>query len=60
LRACPASSSAGTGSADITVCHFGHSLLPIVIAIGPGRAMGLVGQGLAAATIANRAARLLR
>ena len=32
----------------------------IVIAIGPGRALGFVRQGLAAATIANRAARLLR
>jgi hypothetical protein len=32
----------------------------IVVAMGPGRVLGLVGQGLAAATIANRAARLLR
>ena len=32
----------------------------IVLAIGPGRALGLVRQGLAAATLADRAARLLR
>ncbi len=32
----------------------------IFVAIGPGRALGLVSRGLAAATIANRAARLLR
>jgi len=32
----------------------------IAVAIGPGRALGLVRQGLLAATIANRAARLLR
>ena len=32
----------------------------LVLAIGPGRALGLVRQGLLAATIANRAARLLR
>ena len=34
--------------------------LAIVVAVGPGRALGLVRQGLLAATIANRAARLLR
>jgi hypothetical protein len=32
----------------------------IVLAVGPGRALGLVRQGLLAATIANRAARLVR
>jgi hypothetical protein len=32
----------------------------VVLAIGPGRALGLVRQGLLAATVANRAARLLR
>jgi len=32
----------------------------IAVAIGPSRALGLVRQGLLAATIANRAARLLR
>ena len=32
----------------------------IAIAIGPGRVLGLVRQGLVAATIANRASRLLR
>jgi len=32
----------------------------IVFALGPGRALGLVRQGLVAATIANRASRLLR
>ena len=35
LRAWPSSTSASTGSADITVSHFGHSVLPIVIATGP-------------------------
>jgi hypothetical protein len=29
--------SSETGSADITVCHFGHSLLPIMIASGEPR-----------------------
>jgi len=32
----------------------------IVLAIGPGRALGLFRRGLVAATIADRAARLLR
>jgi hypothetical protein len=32
----------------------------ILVAIGPGRALGLVRQGLVAATIASRAVRLLR
>lgn len=32
----------------------------IVLAMGPARALGLVRQGLVAATVANRAARLLR
>ena len=32
----------------------------LVLALGPGRALGLVRQGLVAATIANRAARLMR
>ena len=31
----PVSSSLSTGSADITCSHFGHSVLAIVIAIGP-------------------------
>ena len=35
LRASPSSSSAGTGSALMTRCHFGHSLLPMRMAIGP-------------------------
>ena len=35
LRARPASSSASTGSADITVSHLGHSVLPTRTAIGP-------------------------
>ena len=34
LRACAASSSGSTGSAAITVRHFGHSELPIRIATG--------------------------
>ena len=34
LRACAASTSASTGSAAMTVCHFGHSLLPTRIATG--------------------------
>jgi hypothetical protein len=32
----------------------------IFLAVGPGRALGLARQGLAAATLANRAARLMR
>jgi hypothetical protein len=32
----------------------------VVLAVGPGRALGLVRQGLVAATLANRAARLMR
>jgi hypothetical protein len=32
----------------------------IVLVVGPGRVLGLVRQGLVAATIAERAARLLR
>ena len=35
LRACAASRSGSTGSAAITVSHFGHSLLPTSIATGP-------------------------
>ena len=35
LRACAASRSASTGSADITVSHFGHSVLPTRTATGP-------------------------
>ena len=34
LRAREASSASSTGSADITACHLGHSLLPTSIAIG--------------------------
>lgn len=32
----------------------------LLLALGPGRALGLVRQGLVAATLANRAARLMR
>ena len=35
LRAWPSSTSGSTGSADMTVVHFGHSVLPICTAIGP-------------------------
>ncbi len=35
LRARPARVSAGTGSALMTCCHFGHSVLPIRMATGP-------------------------
>ena len=35
LRARPAISSGSTGSAAITVSHFGHSVLPMRIATGP-------------------------
>src|SRR5580700_5348148 len=37
FRARPASSSASTGSADMTASHLGHSVLAILIATGPPR-----------------------
>src|SRR5215472_3638613 len=35
FRAWPASSSSATGSADMTVAHLGHSVLPMRMATGP-------------------------
>src|SRR5690606_2438525 len=37
LRATPSSSSAGTGSGDMTFSHLGHSVLPTSMATGPPR-----------------------
>ena len=37
--ACPASTASSTGSADMTVSHLGHSVLAILIAIGPPSVM---------------------
>lgn len=58
---------AGAARADriITVAQRFTPLLlvagaALALAMGPGRLLGLVRQGLVAATIANRAARLMR
>ena len=67
IAAAQATIDAGAARADRVIAvaqRFSPLLLvagaAIVLVVGPGRALGLVRQGLVAATIASRAARLMR